>query len=708
MAAFRTAVKTKTMRSIVLNDSEIDGGSDIPARIIPLIELDGTVQTGIVLIGNGIEQLPGLMAELTGGNSIWSTIVDFWLPEIVLTARPQRGTIDFGNRRWTVYTGKRKADRQALLEAIDPADRRLFETEWRQALVSGTGFVIDVRLRGAEGMARWHRLRASPIPGKYARVVKWLLTLSDVDDMVEARHAAERSRARMDMLAEGSRALQASLDAETLVETACRFAAGRFCDEAVIVVAHGEKRFAGWPAGAATTVLASSLLRDCSSTTWQYFCPAEPSPIADVVSLPIQTRRRELGTMMFGFRSHRSLEPDDLEMFAAFADRLALALENARLYMSERRVAETLQDALLPQKLPRLDGLDMDAAYLPANDEDRVGGDWYDAFELRDGRIALSIGDVGGHGIQAAALMGTLRQTIRTVALDDASPSRVLELTNLAACGSEAGLSTAFFATIDPVEMTLEYATAGHPEPFIVGDDGEVAQLPCSGMALGIVDDLHVETYRSTLPRNGALLLYTDGMIEHSHDLLGGTEALRRRFAQWFRDGATASTTTFANSLLPEHHIDDAVVFLTRFVPVRSLDLKVPAARRQSSVIRRALMQFARGVELAPQRSFDLVVATCEAVNNAIEHAYNGDGGVLFVRANVRESLVTVEVEDHGTWRRGTSDPDRGRGLWIIDSLADDVHLEHGPSGTVVRIVFEGNAPSVSGSKRRELEPAQG
>ena len=168
-----------------------------------------------------------------------------------------------------------------------------------------------------------------------------------------------------------------------------------------------------------------------------------------------------------------------------------------------------------------------DAAYIPATEEAIVGGDWYDAFPLPDGRIALSIGDVAGHGLRAAIVMGEVRQAFRAAALNPTSPSDVLERANtIVNMRPNPIMVTAIFGIIDPATSTITYAAAGHPAPVLA--------LPCL-----LVNGCPRAGFRSASPtasmrpigrsrfRPGAYLaMYTDGLIEHSHDILAGEEQL--------------------------------------------------------------------------------------------------------------------------------------------------------------------------------------
>ena len=144
------------------------------------------------------------------------------------------------------------------------------------------------------------------------------------------------------------------------------------------------------------------------------------------------------------------------------------------VYEREHRIAETLQRSLLPERLPQIAGLAMSARYLPAGQGEAVGGDWYDALELTDGRVAIVVGDVVGHGLRAAAAMGQLRNAFRAYAMVETSPAEVMARVNrLAATGAEESvIGTALLLMLDRETGELAYTSAGHPPPLVLGPDG--------------------------------------------------------------------------------------------------------------------------------------------------------------------------------------------------------------------------------------------
>jgi serine phosphatase RsbU (regulator of sigma subunit) len=208
-----------------------------------------------------------------------------------------------------------------------------------------------------------------------------------------------------------------------------------------------------------------------------------------------------------------------LAWLSATQRRLATDLELQRLaYLEEKRIADALQEAFLQKRLPHVADADLHAVYVPAGRESRVGGDWYDAFELADGRILFSIGDVAGHGIDAAVVMSRVRQAILSVGIEESDPANVLARANEILLMQDVTIVTAICGMIDLTQGVIRMANAGHPPAMMLFDGERVEKIGATGPPLGAVDKA---TYAvtSVLATPGSLLtLYTDGLIEYDRD----------------------------------------------------------------------------------------------------------------------------------------------------------------------------------------------
>ncbi len=259
----------------------------------------------------------------------------------------------------------------------------------------------------------------------------------------------------------------------------------------------------------------------------------EPRPAAsegggETLTLPLRASDETIGALHLRLRDGEPFATG--EFLHAAALRSAQALRNAGLYEREQRVSLTFQNAALGVQLPDVPGYRFDAMYEAGRAEALVGGDWYDAFRLADGRFVVSIGDVMGSGLKAAVAMVNVRQTMRGVALVHADPALMLQAADQTLRDQyPERYVTTFVAVIDPVTQNCAYANAAHPAPFVRGTDGYVQQLHGHGTPLGMSDmGAHVEVYYAHLEPDSLLVLYTDGLTEASRDVVEGELRLRK------------------------------------------------------------------------------------------------------------------------------------------------------------------------------------
>jgi serine phosphatase RsbU (regulator of sigma subunit) len=248
-------------------------------------------------------------------------------------------------------------------------------------------------------------------------------------------------------------------------------------------------------------------------------------------------------------------------LLAAWRSRVAReAFETRVLYENQKRIADLLQTAFLNQALPSSSKIALHAIYAPATLETQVGGDWYDAFELPDKRILFSIGDVSGHGIEAAVTMSRARQAIVVAALHEDNPARVLERANETMLLQEAGMVTAICGYVNPSTLEVVYATAGHPPPILVRR-GESRSLPHQGVSLGVARDAEYRSFVTHAFPGDLIALYTDGVIESTRDIIAGEARLLEaaRLAVKEQDPARAIAGYIFGSAQP----DDDVAILT-------------------------------------------------------------------------------------------------------------------------------------------------
>jgi PAS domain S-box-containing protein len=297
----------------------------------------------------------------------------------------------------------------------------------------------------------------------------------------------------------------------------------------------------------------------------------DASGMHSAVIVPIHRLREAMGALTLG-RSERPdpFTEDDLALLEDIARRTGLALDNARLYQRQRKVAETMQRHLLPQ-MPRIPGLRMTARYLPAPDASQVGGDWYDAFILSEDATAVAVGDVVGHDLEAAAGMAQMRNMLRAFAwVHPELPSRAVEWLDQA-CRHivEVTMATLVLAHVRPAadgSCEVSWTNAGHPPPLLVAADGPARYLTDAHDLLLGVDDRRRRTDAAVvLPPGSTLVLYTDGLIESRGQTLDdGMETLRRHATELARRPLDMFTDQLLARSRPPHNEDDVAVLAVR------------------------------------------------------------------------------------------------------------------------------------------------
>jgi len=414
-------------------------------------------------------------------------------------------------------------------------------------------------------------------------------------------------------------------------------------------------------------------------------------PGVNATVFPLSAHDRDLGSLVLlhwaGARSSSAVYRTTMEELAV---RIAVAVENAMLYQRERRLARVLQTAMLPSSMPNVPGYSYHASYLPATVEADVGGDWYDVFALADGRIALSVGDVAGHGLGAAVIMGEVRQTFRVAAMHATDPAAVLQIANdLLLRREQPIMVTALFGVFDG--QTLHYACAGHPPPLLATDNKTIDMLPTGGLPLGVDPTEQPTAWTVSIPPGSLLVLYTDGLIEFTRDVAHGENALLAAVRDEYERRSANPALGIQRHVIGEARNPDDIAILTLSVAdaaVKELNLTYSAVSLASRLVRQAINKLAIGLGLTADKAFALKVAVGEAVNNVIEHAYLREISTLKVKARVVDGELAISIEDEGKWRPARQDGG-GRGLSIIRGLMKNVEVNLTNTGTTVSFACE-------------------
>jgi anti-sigma regulatory factor (Ser/Thr protein kinase)/putative methionine-R-sulfoxide reductase with GAF domain len=408
--------------------------------------------------------------------------------------------------------------------------------------------------------------------------------------------------------------------------------------------------------------------------------------LRSLLGVPLLVEGGVIGVMHVGTLTPRDFSDEDVELLQSAGDRAALAI-SSRLTERERGLADALQGSLIP-RLPELPAVALAGRYLPAASA-QLGGDWYDAFQLPDGRLGMAIGDVVGRGFYAAAVMGQLRSGLRAYALDGIGPSEVLEqLSRLLRQLQPGRTATVLYLVLDAYGGSLVVSSAGHPPPLVAADDGSVfVELPGSA-PLGATRHPTYEEREAAIEPGSTLVLYTDGLVERPGESLdAGLERLTIVVGDGEQDLEHLGDS-LVDELLPEGPTeDDAALLLARALPLSdSLLTRLPADVESIPLMRRVLRRWLHEAGATDAQAEDLSLATSEACANAIEHAYGPAPGVLEVSA-IRSpgGDAVVAVRDYGSWRqpRGAN---RGRGLQLMEGLTDSVEVVRGDDGTTVQL----------------------
>jgi serine phosphatase RsbU (regulator of sigma subunit) len=251
--------------------------------------------------------------------------------------------------------------------------------------------------------------------------------------------------------------------------------------------------------------------------------PGAPADDRSWEEAPLKIERARLGTVRVAPGGRRSFDRVERALLREVADRAALSIRRAQLHEEEHRIAVELQRGLIPASLPSVPGVELAARYEAAGLGAEVGGDWYDAFGLTDGRLGVVLGDVAGSGIRAASTMGQLRSVSRAFAVADEavrSPGEVLtRLNSYRVALDRHQLFTVLYAIIDPVQRSIAWASAGHPPPLVARAGGPVSYLHGGDGLMG-VEEKPYETRRAELAPGDTIVLYTDGLIERRGESL--------------------------------------------------------------------------------------------------------------------------------------------------------------------------------------------
>jgi anti-sigma regulatory factor (Ser/Thr protein kinase) len=353
--------------------------------------------------------------------------------------------------------------------------------------------------------------------------------------------------------------------------------------------------------------------------------------------------------------------------------------------------AETLQRALLPNHLPEVPGLSMAGTYVAAGEEQQVGGDWYDVIALRDGRAGIAIGDVVGHGVEAAARMAHLGSAARAFALEGLRPSLLLERVNAFAYDDEKpAMATLLYGVVDAEAGRLSIASAAHPPPLVISPSGGATFVEGSrGSPLGARQYPQYDESVVVIEPGTTIVIFTDGLVEKpGESLQEGLENLRAGAGMLPSDPKQLCDELVEKCFPTTPPRDDVAILAVHLAadPGKTFQMTVSADPDSLGPVRRGVGRWLRGVGATESETYDILVACGEACANAVVHAYPVGNASFEVSGAADNGSIELVVRDFGSWREPR--PGSGaRGLILMKDLMDDVDLQRkSPGGTTVTL----------------------
>jgi PAS domain S-box-containing protein len=517
----------------------------------PSHDPDGDI-TGVALIAVDITDRQNSQEAVRRSEERYRSLVQAGAQVVWVTTPTGEIAEDSPEWRWITGQSAEEFRGSGWLDAIHPEDRDRVERDWRDCISTGKVFDARYRVRTKTGSYRHFDVRAVPIE-RDGRIVEWVGASTDVTGQREAEEMRGRlteqlsaAALRTARLQQATSMLAEALTVEQVVEVISevgRSAIG--ADRSVVALLNPERLRlktvspAAMPIGPGAP--ADDIPLDTPSVMTAAILTRRPllleSPealrrqfdgVANVglflthsderawVGLPLIAAGAPLGALRFSFTRPRQITEEERVFLEALAGQCALALERATLFEREHTTAETLQRSLLPDTLPTVPGIVLEASYMPVTRNMEIGGDWYDAFRLPDGKLAVAAGDVMGKGLTAAAGMGRVRNALRALALTDPRPAAVLSgLDRLfEATEQEEQVTTVAYLVVDPETGDGLAGNAGHLPPLLLSADAPPRlDTTEAGTPLGWTSPRQQYAFR--LPPGNTAVLYSDGLVEN-------------------------------------------------------------------------------------------------------------------------------------------------------------------------------------------------
>ncbi|MGW8062219.1 SpoIIE family protein phosphatase [Streptomyces ziwulingensis] len=639
------------------------------------------------------------------------------------------------------------ARRAVLTEA--QARARLHPVDWNEitgvvqlAATEGTLAEVRIRIMDEQGrIVRTVRSRSKPSFDPRRKAYQLIGTLQEVAEPTPGTPAGRRAvtgdwrRSREAFLLDAGRALAEARSTEEVLRVAAGLSMPGFSpdglavfgvsnDRLTVIGHHGQPQndmnpFVNMPletpypaaevarTGRAVYLSSAEQYKARYPLTWPL---AERFGRRSWAFLPLTVAGRTMGAWMAAFAYPVAFTPDERSVLTTVARMLAQALSRAGAAETQRELTDGLQRTMLPVLGPEIPGMAIAARYVPTGGGLQVGGDWYDMIPLPGGRFALVIGDVQGHDVRAAGLMGQLRIALRAYAAEGHRPDAVLSrashffhgLTQSDDDPGDLRFATCYYAEVDPATGTLESARAGHLDPVVRMADGTaLIRATAGGLPLGIDPDSDYPTTRLALEPGDTLMLCTDGLVETGgHDLHSGWNRLRvileehdgalEELADALVQAVHGPTSHHTTGPLADRREDDiALLLLCRQgegcgcgdspvlrTPLRRTMLTVAQAEPERiATARQHLRDLLHDWPSGEQRDAAVLLLS-EMLTNVLVHTDADALLVAEVTGEPGERRIRVEVTDNGDdlphKRRPGEMASSGRGLMLIELLADE------------------------------------
>ena len=583
--------------------------------------------------------------------------------------------------------------------------------------------------------------RALPIVNEHDEIVQWVGVNIDIDDRHQAEQERERVQRGVRLLAQTGAVALTSLESVAMTRLIARACVSNFASFCCIDIVDEMGKWDRTSAHADQTLtpLLESLPLPPRDHPIQIVLRQHNSSLIDVddawitrvlgddaraklyrtlglrslIAVPITNPAgKVIGALSCGIDSSyrgNTYIPNDLVFVEEVGRRVGTLIENLRLYERERRIAVELQAASLPTSLPLIDHLQLDAEYRPGSGEATIGGDWYDAFIIKDGRVIITVGDVMGHGLRAAVTMTKLRQAMQAAAMIEPDPNVMLKVADetLKLIDPEEGLATALAAIYDPNALQLTFASAGHPGPILRRPDGSIDDLSSPGVMLGLRSGDENDTCIVDTPFGTSIVLFTDGITEASHNIQEGYDRLHEaiRAGDCFKgdrpakdlvervlgltqagDDIAVFIATVSNPAQPQvvqtqyGRLSDKYVYPQSLLPIRTSSWQFQSSDVDSAhAVRHSFLAYAAsgslGAAQADVTTAELVLG--ELIGNVVRHA----PGLVTVDIEWRDDTLRIAVSDEGpVFTLGIAPQndllrEHGRGLAMISQCTTSLRV---------------------------------